>query len=71
MDIMLLLLVEVAEDIVLGVAENLHGHGVVVILQRRHVLVAQSQLCLRIYLIPTSVQPTEPELVLCRQENSR
>ena len=65
MNVMLLLLAEVAENVVLGVAENLDRHGVMMILQRRHVFIAHSQLRLRIYLIPTSTQPTKRELVLC------
>jgi len=33
-DVALFLVVEIAEDVVLGVAEDLYGHGVVVVLQR-------------------------------------
>ena len=56
---MLLLLVDVTEDVVLGVDKYLNGDGVVVVLQRRHVIVAHRQLRLGIDLIPTSVQQTK------------
>ena len=54
-DVLLLLLADVAEDIVLGIAEYLHGDGVVVVLQRRHVVVAKCQLRLCVHLIPASI----------------
>ena len=38
----LFVLVDVTEDVVLGVAEDLHRYGVVVVLERRHVAVANS-----------------------------
>ena len=56
MDVALLVLIDVTEDIVLGVAKYLSRHGVVVVLQRRHIIVAYCQLRLGVYLIPTSVQ---------------
>ena len=55
MDVALFLLVDVAEDVVLRIAENLHCDGVMMVLQWRHVIVAKSQLRLCIYLIPTPI----------------
>ena len=51
----LFLLVDVTENVVLRVAQYLHRHGVVVVLQRRYVVVAQCQLRLRVYLIPVNI----------------
>jgi len=57
-NVKLFLVAEVAEDVVFRVAEDLQRHGVMVILQRRYVLIAQSQIGLRVYLIPTDRRQT-------------
>lgn len=43
---------DVGEDVALGLSEDLEGHGAVVVLQRRDVIVANRQLCAGVDLVP-------------------
>ena len=55
-NVVLFLLVDVTEDVVFGVAEYLYGNSEVVVLQRRHVVVANCQLRFRVDLISASAE---------------